>query len=448
MGFRQPSVSAEITSKESMPDRRALVSDACTKVSNSDSDAISFSPMEDAVLSSEFMISARVKCARFVPRWVSKRRWIVLRGSKSPILSVYRHDPRRPEDCVPVRMLLLGGDTRMRVVGEKRLVLVSSRVRKDDTLSLEFDTIEQLQAVRETLSQWVALAVLLQRLSIHESMAKSPTSAVYLCHDYDDPKKQFVLKRVHRSHGYSELNVTARIMALGQENHELEQYLAQYFYLFEDTKAKCVTVVMKYYPGGTLADRIHERGPLREAMACNILVSLCRALQLLHENQVLHLDVKASNILFDDAPTGNFSTLKLVDFGSGANIYNCDVGEKMINAGTYGCMAPERFDGYCGPEADVYGAGIVLYHMLSGSIPFSGADPYQLLARNMIGDISFEEKIWQHVSPRLQSLTSRMLDKNPKERITLADILSLSWLSQEPESIDSISHNTESQSSN
>ncbi|KAG2769583.1 hypothetical protein JG687_00003828 [Phytophthora cactorum] len=406
--------------------------------------------MADAVLPSEFVVSARVKCARFVPHWVSKRRWVVLRGSKSPILSVYRHEPRRPEDCVPVRMLLLGEDTRMRVVGERRLVLVSSRVRKDDTLSLEFDTFEQRQVVHEMLSRWVALAVLLQHLSIHESIATGPNSAVYLCHNCDDPKKQFVLKRVHRSHGHSELSVTARIMALSRENHELEQCLGQYFYLFEDTKTKCVTVVMKYYPGGALADRIHERGPLPEAVACDILVSLCRTLHLLHENQVLHLDVKASNILFDDAPSGNFSNLKLVDFGSGANVNdnNCSIGkEKMASAGTYGCMAPERFDGFCGPEADVYGAGIVLYHMLSGTIPFAGADPYQLLARNMIGEVNFEEKIWQHVSPRLQTLTARMLDKNPTERITLAEILSLPWLPQEPESIDAVSRTTESQSS-
>ncbi|EEY57728.1 protein kinase, putative [Phytophthora infestans T30-4] len=431
-----------------MTERPTLVSDMCTKVSVSDHGATFVSAMEDAVLPSEFMISARVKCARFVPCWVSKRRWVVLRGSKSPILSVYRHDPRRPEDCVPVRMLLLGGDTRMRVVGDKRLVLVSSRVRKDDTLSLEFDTVEQRQVVHETLSRWVSLAVLLQSLSIHESMAKTPNSAVYHCHDCDDPKKQFVLKRVHRSHGHSELNVTARIMQLSREHPELEQCLPQYFYLFEDTKTRCVTVVMKYYAGGSLADRIHDRGPLREAMACNILVSLCRALQLLHENQVLHLDVKASNILFDDAPNGNFSNLKLVDFGSGVNIDTCNITEKIANAGTYGCMAPERFDGSCGPEADVYGAGIVLYLMLSGSIPFSSSDPYQLLARNMIGDINFEEKIWQHVSPRLQSLTARMLAKNPKERITLAEILSLSWLSQEPESLDSASDVTQPQSSN
>ncbi|KAG2947436.1 hypothetical protein PC117_g6820 [Phytophthora cactorum] len=119
----------------------------------------------------------------------------------------------------------------------------------------------------------------------------------------------------------------------------------------------------------------------------------------------------------------------------------------MASAGTYGCMAPERFDGFCGPEADVYGAGIVLYHMLSGTIPFAGADPYQLLARNMIGEVNFEEKIWQHVSPRLQTLTARMLDKNPTERITLAEILSLPWLPQEPESIDAVSRTTESQSS-
>ncbi|KAK1945146.1 Calcium-dependent protein kinase 22 [Phytophthora citrophthora] len=397
-----------------------------------------------AVLPSEFVVAARVKCARFVPRWISKRRWVVLRGSKSPILSVYRQDPRHLESCAPVRMLLLGGDTRMRIVGEKRLVLVSSRVRKDDTISMEFETVEQRQLVHDTLSRWVALAVLLQRLSAYESIAKGPNAAVYLCHDCDDPKKQFVLKRVHRSRCHSELSLTAHIMALGQENPELKQYLAQYFDLFEEPKPKCMTLVMKYYAGGSLAERIRERGPLPQDVACDILLALCHALQLLHSNQVLHLDVKASNILFDDALTSNFSNLKLVDFGSGANVdNNYDVSdrksEKLASFGTYGCMAPERFEGCYGPEADVYGAGVVLYQMLSGNIPFSGTDTYQLLARNMIGDISFEKQQWQHVSPQLKSLTARMLEKDPMERISLEEILDLPWLSQEPESIDATS---------
>ncbi|EGZ16006.1 hypothetical protein PHYSODRAFT_506287 [Phytophthora sojae] len=395
----------------------------------------------DTVLPSEFVVAARVKCARFVPRWVTKRRWVVLRGSKSPILSVYRQDPRRLEPGAPLRMLLLGEDTRMRVVGEKRLVLVSSRVRKDDTLSLEFETAEQRQLALDTLSRWIALAVLLQRLSAHESIAKSPNSAVYLCHDCYDPAKQFVLKRVHRFRCRDELSLTARLMTLSRENRELGRFIPRYSFLFEDNKAKCVTIVMDYYPGGSLADRVRERGPLPEALACNVLIALCRALSLLHEHHVLHLDVKASNILFDDDQSGKFSNLKLVDFGSGACLDSnssrrTELSEKMASAGTYGCMAPERFRGCCGPEADVYGAGIMLYHMLAGVIPFSGADTYQLLARNMLGDVSYGEKQWELVSPQLKDLTARMLEKNPAKRIALTEILNLPWLSSEPESID------------
>lgn len=156
---------------------------------------------------------------------------------------------------------------------------------------------------------------------------------------------------------------------------------------------------------------------------------------------MLHLDVKASNILFDDDQSGKFSNLKLVDFGSGACLDSnssrrTELSEKMASAGTYGCMAPERFRGCCGPEADVYGAGIMLYHMLAGVIPFSGADTYQLLARNMLGDVSYGEKQWELVSPQLKDLTARMLEKNPAKRIALTEILNLPWLSSEPESID------------
>jgi serine/threonine protein kinase len=430
-----------------MTDRTALASDAVVSAGRDDPEMVgAMATTCSNVLPSEFVVAARVKCARFVPRWVSKRRWVVLRGSKSPILSVYRQDPRRLADCAPVRMLLLGEDTKIRVEGSTRLVLVSSRMRKDDTLSLQLESAEQRRCVQDMLRQWVALAVLLQRLSKHESIVKSPNSTVYLCHDCDDPDKQFILKRVHRARSHVELGLTARIMTLHRENHELEQYLAQYFYLFEDVKAKSVTVVMKYYPGGSLADRIREHGPLDEAVACSVLLELCRALQLLHESQVLHLDVKASNIVFDDAPSGDFCNLKLVDFGNGVCVGNRNSlstsSNDMAGAGTYGCMAPERFEGHCGPEADVYGAGIVLYHMLSGALPFPGSDSYQVLARNMRGDVNYEEKQWQHVSPKLKAVAARMLATSPSDRITLAELLNLPWLPQEPESIDDASSGT------
>ncbi|KAL7692941.1 putative protein kinase [Plasmopara halstedii] len=414
-----------------------------TNISNSvDGDAESHDFMTDTILPSELVMAARVKCARFVPWWMSKRRWLVLRGSKSPILSVYRQDPRRLENHAPVQMLLLGKDTRMRVAGKKRLVLVSSRVRKDDTLSVEFDSSEQRQVVYATLSQWVALAVLLQRLTIHESMAKKPNSTVYLCHDCYDPMNKFVLKRIHGSHGRTALSRTTQIMALNREHYELGEYLAQYFYLYEDTKAECATVIMKYYSGGSLADRIRECGSLPEALACRVLVLLCKALRVLHEHQMLHLNIKASNIFFDDSPNGNFCNLKIVDFGNGTNVFDSDDiddnWENIEDVESYGYMTTTQYQDCCDPETDVYGAGIVLYHMLSGTVPFLDAELHLFLTRNVISELDFAGKVWQNVSPQMRSLTARMLDRNPVKRITLAEILSLSWLSQEFESIHTV----------
>ncbi|RLN92014.1 hypothetical protein BBJ28_00025895 [Nothophytophthora sp. Chile5] len=334
--------------------------------------------------------------------------------------------------------MILGEDTKISLVGDKGLTLMSSRVRKDETLSVTFASSEEQKHVHELIRRWITLGAFLQSLSALESIAKSPNSIVYRCRDRDDATKQFTFKRVHRARSRGELELTARVMELRLESSALEPYLARYEFLFEGYKSKCVTMVMLYYPGGSLADRIRARGPLCEATARSVLSSLCRALHLLHQNRVLHLDVKASNILFDDGPTGSFCNLKLVDFGSGALVDSAASGEEETpktagSDGTYGCMAPERFEGRCGPEADVYGAGIVLYHMISGDIPFAGTDTYQLIARNMQGDVSFAGEQWRRVSPPLQRLAEWMLDKNPAKRITFPEILQLPWLFEAPE---------------
>lgn len=76
-------------------------------------------------------------------------------------------------------------------------------------------------------------------------------------------------------------------------------------------------------------------------------------------------------------------------------------------------MAPERFDGRYSSVANVYGAGVVLYRMIVGDVPFLGSDPYQLVAKSMHGDVSFATLMRRRVSRLLRFLVDRMLDKVP-----------------------------------
>lgn len=387
-----------------------------------------------SVIPNEFVVPAKVQAQRLMPSWMAKMRWIVLRGSKSPILAMYRNLSSITSDENPLKVMMLGEDTRVRVAGEKGMVLVSSRVRKNDTWVLWFESSGHRKRMYELVMMWIELSVFLQTLTGFESISKSHNSTVYRCRDGRNrysggAYSQYALKRIHRVRCWNEIEITERVLAI----KVLQPYVADYLYMFEDSKDNSVTMVMQYYTGGSLTDRIRGSFPLSEYAIVSVLTSLCSALYLLHAHQILHLDVKACNIMFE---ADDYHNLKLVDFGSSALLTD---DKKLKTSGTYGCMAPERFDGRYGPEADVYGAGVVLYHMVVGDIPFNGSSSYQILARNMQGDVNFASSRWRSVSKRLRQLTERMLDKNPDTRITLHEILRLRWLFHQHQPMDTAS---------
>lgn len=439
------------------------------------------------MIPNEFVASARVQAQRLMPVWLSKARWVVLRGSKTPILAVYRQvgTGHVVLDDNPLRVMILGDDTIVQVAGEKGMVVTSSRVRRNDTWVLGFESSAQRKRMYELVKLWIELGSFLQSLTGFASLAKSNNSVVYKCQDREDPiesaedsrrgaeaeglrtqlssssagssplrhtargssqrgTRHFALKRVSKAKCLNEIQITERALAI----EGLQPYLARYLYMYENSKDNSLTIVMKFYSGGSLADRIRDAGSLHEKVAKSVTSSLCCALYSLHQHGILHLDVKAGNILFDSDSSRTFTNLKLVDFGSSTlrqtrrRTYTDNGGDEDINSvedekerqrkamGTYGCMAPERFEGNYGPEADVYGVGIVLYHMIVGEIPFTGNDPYQVMVKNMQGDVSFASPKWRRVSKQLRHLTERMLDKDPRTRITIPEILKLRWLFQ------------------
>ncbi|DBA04052.1 TPA: hypothetical protein N0F65_009399 [Lagenidium giganteum] len=377
------------------------------------------------VIPNEYIVAARVQGQRMMPVWLSKVRWVVLRGSKTPILAVYRQVAGLVSDENPIKVMILGEDTSVQVVGEKGMVMVSSRVRRNDTWGLAFESGRQRRRMYELIRLWIELGNFLQTLTDFSSIAKSHNSIVYRCRDRDDPQRRYAIKRVDRLKCWNEVEVTERVANI----ESLAPYVPRYIFMFEDSKDSSVTIVMQHYAGGSLTDRIRECGPLNETVIRSVITALCCALFLLHENQILHLDVKAGNILFDSESSHEFENLKLVDFGSSAFITDdCT----MKTSGTYGCMAPERFDGRYGPEADVYGVGVVLYHMVTGEIPFNGDDSFQIMAKNMQGDITFAHSHWHRVSSGLRELAGCMLTKDPDARITIAEVLQHKWLFRPP----------------
>jgi Sigma-54 interaction domain/Protein kinase domain len=146
----------------------------------------------------------------------------------------------------------------------------------------------------------------------------------------------------------------------------------------DETTDGRVFLSMAYCDGETLKKRL-ERGPLAATEAVRIAVQVARGLARAHQARIVHRDVKPGNIMVTTE-----SEVKLLDFGiatitSGDDLTRTGAALGTI-LGTIAYLAPEHVRGGDGDErSDVWALGVVLYEMLAGSRPFSGANIYELL---------------------------------------------------------------------
>jgi hypothetical protein len=123
---------------------------------------------------------------------------------------------------------------------------------------------------------------------------------------------------------------------------------------------------MEYIRGRTLAERIAQDGPLGEDEAVEVGRKLASALVAVHAVNVVHQDIKARNVMREEG--GRFV---LMDLGCGADL---DKGQEAVGGTPY-YMAPETLRGARpSKRADVYGLGVLLYHLVTGDFPFRGHD--------------------------------------------------------------------------
>lgn len=197
--------------------------------------------------------------------------------------------------------------------------------------------------------------------------------------------------------------------------------------LFEDEKH--YFLVMELASGGELFERLISKGAYSERDAAKVFREVLQAVRFLHQQNVVHFDIKPENILLKDQ-RDDVSDIRLVDFGSAARV---DGGPVVRRAyGTVAYSAPEMLRGEpCGPKADVWSLGVILYILLSGTHPFdldsTGDD--DVVRRNILsGELNFEDKVWGAVSRDAVKLLLAMMDRNPEKRPDVCAVLSGGWL--------------------
>ncbi|MEO7016138.1 MAG: serine/threonine-protein kinase [Leifsonia sp.] len=174
-----------------------------------------------------------------------------------------------------------------------------------------------------------------------------------------------------------------------------------------------MAIIMDYVPGGTLREVLDLEHTLTPEQAARATALVLDALSAAHEKGVLHRDVKPDNILLTEKWRALESgDLKLTDFGIARMV---ETQTRMTSGliGTPEYMSPEFIaTGECGPPADVYAAGVMLYELVSGRTPFAGpGTSFTIAQRHVTADpppIPVPAELWQ--------LLQTLLDKNPDAR--------------------------------
>ena len=182
-----------------------------------------------------------------------------------------------------------------------------------------------------------------------------------------------------------------------------------------------IYLVMEYCNGGELFDYIVSKQHLSERQACRFFQEIINSIEYLHSLNIVHRDLKPENLLLDKI--NNKITLKLIDFG----ISNCYSPDKLLNTpcGTASYAPPEMHKGeeYYGLLSDVWSAGVVLYAMVFGYLPFCEDDE----DTNINNIIEGNYEIPEEASPELADLLIHLLDINPLTRYDLEQIKQHPW---------------------
>ncbi|XP_063719727.1 MAP/microtubule affinity-regulating kinase 3-like isoform X4 [Symsagittifera roscoffensis] len=178
-------------------------------------------------------------------------------------------------------------------------------------------------------------------------------------------------------------------------------------------------LVMEYASGGEVFDYLVAHGRMKEKEARAKFRQIVSAVQYCHSKKIIHRDLKAENLLLDHE-----MNIKIADFGF-SNEFSA--GNKLDTfCGSPPYAAPELFQGkkYDGPEVDVWSLGVILYTLVSGSLPFDGSNLKELRERVLRG----KYRIPFYMSTDCENLLKRFLVLNPVRRSSLETVMQDRWM--------------------
>ncbi len=308
----------------------------------------------------------------------------------------------------------------------RQLIALAEQRGTDDNLSVQVLQINDVEKMayyrgvpmyqeREDLTSRYELRpgyTLDKRFLILETISRSGMATIFKATDLNT--KETVAVKVPLMEFESDPGFYSRFQREEEIGNRLNHpYILKFIPVEEEHRSRPY-IVTEYLHGYTLSHLLNSVRPMPEKDAIKIASFVCEALAHMHENGVIHRDLKPQNIMicYD-------GTIRIVDFG----IARAAEGRRITFAGftpavgTPDYMAPEQVKGKRGDaRTDIYSLGAMLYEMAVGVVPFDGDNPFAVMNARVTGDPVAPRKRNPKLSPQVEEIILHAMEREPGNR--------------------------------
>jgi serine/threonine-protein kinase len=199
-----------------------------------------------------------------------------------------------------------------------------------------------------------------------------------------------------------------------------------------------VYMVIEWVEGRLLRSLLNQERKLPTERAVNLTRAICDALDYMHKHGVVHRDLKPENIMVDAQ-----DRIKIIDFGIAMkeDARRLTFVNLSSTLGTPDYISPEQVKGQRGDQrSDIYSLGVMFYEMLTGQPPFSGPNPLAVMNERLLNDPEPARKRNPEISPELQEILNRALERDPRHRYATASEMAWDLEHQDQVGVDEDAH--------